>query len=60
MSMKFTFLFLNLAKIQIFFPKSVNGGGGPPVKELILKKDNFFSGCPNRFCEEKKYLKLQI
>ena len=35
LAMKFTFLFLNLAKIQIFIPKSAHGGGGgeggPPV-----------------------------
>ena len=30
-AMKFTFLFLNLAKIYIFIPKSAYGGGGPPV-----------------------------
>ena len=28
---KFTFLFLNLAKIHTFIPKSASGGGGPPV-----------------------------
>ena len=32
LTMDFTFLFLNLAKIHIFVPKSASGGvGGPPV-----------------------------
>ena len=32
LAMKFTFLFLNLAKIHIFIPKSAYGGrGGPTV-----------------------------
>ena len=41
MALKFTILFLNLAKIQIFIPKSAYGGGGPPVQELFLKKTGF-------------------
>ena len=40
---KFTSLFLTLAKIHIFIPKSAYGGGGPPVLELFLIKNSFFS-----------------
>ena len=43
LAIKFTFLFLNLGKIQIFIPKSTEGGWGLPVKELFLKKNSFFS-----------------
>ena len=42
MAMKFTFLFLNLAKIHINIPKS-GYGGGPLVKKIFLKKNNFSS-----------------
>ena len=45
MAMKFTFLFLDLAKIHIFSPKGTEGGG-PPVKEIFLKK-KIFTSSPN-------------
>ena len=39
-TMKFTFLFLNLAKIHIFIPKSTEGGGGGVYTglEIFLKR----------------------
>ena len=40
--MKFTFLFLNLGKIQIFIPKSACGGGESAGLGIIPKKQ-FFS-----------------
>ena len=40
MALKFTFLFLNLAKIQIFIPKSAYGGGFAGLG-IIPKKKNF-------------------
>ena len=43
MVMKVTFLFLNLAKIHIFIPKSAYGGGGSAGLGIIPKKDSFFS-----------------
>ena len=42
LAIKFTFLFLNLAKIQIFIPKNAFGGVGLTVQELLLK-NSFFS-----------------
>ena len=39
--MKFTFLFLNLAKIHIFIPKCTEGGGGSTGLENIPKKKEF-------------------
>ena len=39
--LKFTFLFLNLAKIQIFIPKSAYGGGGT-AGSGIIPKNKFF------------------
>ena len=41
LAMKFTFLFLNLGKIQIFIPKSTEGGGGPAGSGIIPKKELF-------------------
>ena len=41
LAMKFTFLLLNLAEINIFILKSAYGGD-PPVLELFLK-NSFFS-----------------
>ena len=55
MAMKFTFPFLNLAKIHIFIPKfgqnshfshSAYGGGGTGLGN-IPKKNNFFDAFPN-------------
>ena len=45
LAMTFTFLFLNLGKVQIFIPKSTKGEGGPPVKELFLTKKTVFFQC---------------
>ena len=46
--MKFTFLFLNLAKIQIFIPKCAYWeGGGSTGLEIIPKKTGFFSASLN-------------
>ena len=43
LALKFTFLFLNLAKIQIFIPKSAYGGGGGSAGlGIIPKKKQFF------------------
>ena len=44
MAMKFTFLFLNLAKIHIFIPKCTEGeGGGSTGLGNIAKKTCFFT-----------------
>ena len=37
----FSFLFLNLGKIQIFIPKSTEGGGGSAGLGIIPKKQFF-------------------
>ena len=52
MAMKFTSLFLNLAKIHIFIPKSAYGGeGGSAGLGIIPKKNSFFSASLSRiFC----------
>ena len=43
LAMKFTFLFLNLAKIHIFIPKCIEGGwGGSTGLGNIPKKNNIF------------------
>ena len=42
LAMKFTFLFLNLAKIHIFIPKSAYGGRSTGLG-IIPKKKQFFS-----------------
>ena len=40
---RFTFLFLNLAKIHIFIPKSAYGGGGGGSANLgVIPKKQFF------------------
>ena len=41
MAMKLTFLFLNLGKIQIFIPKSTEGGEGGAGLGIIPKKTDF-------------------
>ena len=41
MAINFTFLFLNLAKIQIFIPKSAYGGAGSTGLGIIPKKHFF-------------------
>ena len=46
LAIKLTTLFLNLAKIQIFIPKSAYGGGGPPGLGIIPKKKHFFECFP--------------
>ena len=43
MAIKFTFLSLNLAKIQIFIPKRSYGGGGSTGLGIIPKKKSFFT-----------------
>ena len=44
LAIKFTFLFLNLAKIQIFIPKSAYGGGGGSTGlGIIPRKKHFFT-----------------
>ena len=45
MAMKFTFSFLNLGKIQIFIPKSKEGGGSTGLG-MIPKKKQFFLVLP--------------
>ena len=52
MAMKFTFLFLNLGKIQIFVPKSAEGGGSAGLG--IIPKKQFFLVLPlsrKSFCQ---------
>ena len=43
LTIKFTFLFLNLCKIQIFIPKSTEGEGGSAGLGIIPKKSVFLS-----------------
>ena len=38
MAIKFTFLFLNLAKIHIFISNSAYGGGEANIHDIILSK----------------------
>ena len=52
-AMKFTFIFLNLAKIQIFIPKSAYGGGGGEVLGIIPKK-SFFTASHRSSGDKKK------
>ena len=48
LAIKFTFLFLNLAKIHIFIPKCTKGGdGGSSGLGNIPKKKQFFDLFPN-------------
>ena len=42
-AMKFPFFFLNLAKIQIFIPKSAYGGGKSAGLGIIRKNSFFFT-----------------
>ena len=49
MAMKFTFLFLNLAKIHISIPKSAYGGGSTGLG-IISKKKQFFYCFPKVIC----------
>ena len=48
LALKFTFLFLNLAKIQIFIPKSAYGGRGSAGSGIIPKKNSFFTASLTR------------
>ena len=52
LAMKFTFLFLNLAKIHIFIPKCTEGGwGGSTGLGNIPKNTIFFTASQTHFAE---------
>ena len=58
-AMKFKFSFLNLAKIQIFIPKSAFEGGGGAGLRIIPKKKQFFSASLTESSENTHLKKWQ-